>query len=63
MRAHVWGCEVPCIFAQGGPLGNQGLCLYIVISVVCVLVCSGHALKQELYVQQREGVCVSFPCL
>lgn len=38
----------------GRPLGNQGLCLYIVSPVVCVLVCSSHALKWELYVQDRK---------
>lgn len=25
---------------------------------MCVLVCSGHALKWELHVQERESVCV-----
>lgn len=40
----------------GRPLGNQGLCLYIVSPVVCVLACSSHALKWELYVQDRKCV-------
>lgn len=57
-RTHASWCAAPCVFVQGGPLGNQGVRLDIVISVVCVLVCSGHALKWELDVRRRESVCI-----
>lgn len=62
-RTHMSWCAAPCVFVQGGPLGNQGRCLYIVSSFVCVFVCSGHALRWELYVCRRECVCASFVCL
>lgn len=44
------------VFVEAGVLWEIRDCLYIVSSVVCVLVCSGHALKGELYV--RMCVCI-----